>query len=125
MVRTKIQQMSWSSLTEILTWNTEYMEGSHRVVLVPPQPDDRTVPMTRIVTDTVGQLLWERDSKRALAKPPPSFHDFTSQQEPSTMSFCGRGLFKPAFHGLCVVGHAICSRIQSDKREAISLIPPG
>lgn len=69
--------MSWNSLTEILTWQTEGMEmdkGSHMVVLVGPQPNNRAAPRTGIVTDIVSQLLWERDSKEGtMAKSPPTF----------------------------------------------------
>jgi hypothetical protein len=57
--------MSWDLITEILTSHpadTRAVEGSHMVLLVEPQPENRTVPRTRIVTKTVSQLLWERDS---------------------------------------------------------------
>ena len=98
--------MSWSSFTEILTWNTdtediEMDNGSHTVVLVGPQPDDRTVPMTRIVTDTVSQYLWERDSTERWQNHLRLL--MTLLKGPTARSFCGRGFFEPAFHELSYV----------------------
>jgi hypothetical protein len=107
LIREEIDEMGlgWNSLTDILTWQMLGMDmdkGSHMVVLFGPQPDDRTAPMTGIVTDTVSQLLWEQDSKEQWR----NYHQLfrTLLREPSAVGFCGRGLLEPAFHELCVGG---------------------
>jgi hypothetical protein len=105
LIREKIRKMGWDSLTDILTWQIQGMDmdkGSHMVVLVGPQPNNRTALMTGIVTDTVSQLLWEQDSKAQWRNHHQLFR--TLLREPSAVGFCGRGLFEPAFHELCVGG---------------------
>jgi hypothetical protein len=65
-VRRKIKDLS----TEILTSHPadiQTNDGSHKVLLVEPRPDDRALSRARIVTKTVGQLLWERDSGEIIA----------------------------------------------------------
>jgi len=113
--------MSWNSLTEILTWQTEGMEmdkGSYMVVLVGPQPNNRAAPMTGIVTDTVSQLLWERDSNEQWRNHHQLFK--TLLQQPSALSFCGRGLFEPAFHELCVGGVTFTIYRMTDKCQKVN-----
>ena len=77
------------------------IEGSHKVLLVEPRPDDRALSRTRVVTKTVGQLLWERDSGEKWRNHRKLFK--TLLREPSARSFCGK-LFEPAFHALCIRG---------------------
>jgi len=57
--------MSWDSIAEILTsqlGDIEMDQGTHEIILVEPQSNDRAVSRTRIVTRTIRELLWERDS---------------------------------------------------------------
>ena len=64
-VRAKVKTLRWDLITEILTSHPADInmeEGSHKVLLVEPEPTNRKVSRTRIVTQTVGQLLWDRDS---------------------------------------------------------------
>ena len=103
-VRRKVNNMSWDSLTELLTGQpvvTEMDQGSHMVLLVQPHPDDRSVSMTTIVTSTVSQLLWERDSDKKWQ----NHHRLleTLLREPSAQGSCA-STFEPAFHALCVRG---------------------
>ena len=96
--------MSWDSITELLTrqpGNIQMDQGSHMVILVQPQPGNRAVSMTTIVTSTVSQLLWERDSVKKWQNHHNLFK--TLLREPSAQGFCG-SLFEPAFHDLCVRG---------------------
>ena len=76
-------------------------QGSHMVILVEPHPDNRAVARTKIVTNTVSQLLWERDSDEQWRNHHKLFK--TLLREPSAQGFCG-SLFEPAFHALCVGG---------------------
>ena len=76
-VRKKVKEMGWDLITAILTSHPADIkpnEGSHKVLLVEPQPDDRALPRASIVTKTVSQLLWER----AMAKSSQTFQDSTS-----------------------------------------------
>jgi hypothetical protein len=96
--------MSWDLITEILTShpaNIRAGEGSHKVLLVEPQLEDRTVPRTRIVTKTVSQLLWERDSDEHWRNHHKLFK--TLFRVSGAKAFLGT-LFEPAFHDLCVHG---------------------
>jgi len=96
--------MSWDSIAEILTSHPadiKVEEGSHKVLLVEPQPDNRAASRTRIVTKTISQLLWERDSDEQWQNHHKLFK--TLLRETSAKGFCGL-LFEPAFHELCVHG---------------------
>jgi len=96
--------MHWDSLTELLTRQSRDIQmdqGSHMVLLVQPHPDNRAVSRTTIVTNTVSQLLWERDSDEKWRNHHKLFK--TLLREPSAQGFCG-SLFEPAFHALCVRG---------------------
>ena len=67
MVRSKVNDMSWDSLTELLTFqqgDLEMDQGSHMVLVAQPHPDDRAVMRTTISTGTVSQLLWQRVSDK-------------------------------------------------------------
>lgn len=75
--------------------------GSHMVLLVQPCPDNRAAPRTTIVTNTVGQLLWERDSVEKWRNHHKLF--LTLLRESSAQGFCG-SVYEPAFHALCVGG---------------------
>jgi hypothetical protein len=104
MVRSKVNEMNWDSLTGLLTRHQRDIEmdqGSHMVLLVQPDPVHSATPTTTIVTNTVGQLLWARDSDKKWQNHHKLFK--TLLREPSAQSFVG-SIFEQAFHGLCVRG---------------------
>jgi len=64
-IRNKVKGMGWDLITEILTSHPADIKAngaSHKILLIEPQPDDRGLPRASIVTETVNQLLLERDS---------------------------------------------------------------
>jgi len=91
-------------------------EGSHKVVLVEPCPEDAYRPQIRIVTKAVNQILWEHDSiyrgrnHRQLYR--------TLRLKPSAKSFSGK-LFEPAFHDLCVNGTTLTIYPMTQKSQGI------
>ena len=96
--------MGWDLITEILISNpadVKLEEGSHKVLLVEPQPDDRTAGRTTIISGTVSQLLWERDSDQHWQNHRKLFK--TLLRVPDAKGFCGN-FFEPAFHALCIRG---------------------
>ena len=96
--------MSWDLITEILTRHPADIraeEGSHIVLLVEPQPENRTASRTRIVTKTVSQLLWERDSDEQWRNHNKLFK--TLLRLSGAKAFLGT-VFEPAFHDLCIRG---------------------
>ncbi len=103
-VRGMIKAMSWDLILDILTSNAADItaeEGSHRVLLVGPQPNDRTTPRTTVVSKTVSQLLWARDSDEKWRNHRKLFNVLL--REPITKGSSGI-LFEPAFHDLCIHG---------------------
>jgi hypothetical protein len=104
MVRKKVKDMNWDSIMDLLNCEPGTMEmdqGSHKVLLVQPQPDNRAVAMVTIVTNTVSQMLWEKDWHEVWRNHRRLFK--TLLREPSAQGFCG-SLFEPAFHELCIRG---------------------
>ena len=104
MVRSTVNEMNWDSLTELLTrqrGDPEMDRGSDMVLLVQPDPDDRAISRTTIMTSTVSQLLWARDSDKKWQNHHKLFK--TLLREPSAQGFIG-SIFEQAFHGLCVRG---------------------
>lgn len=103
-VRNRVNKMGWGLITELLIRHpaeTEEKEGSHRVVLVEPQLHNRALPRATIVTKTICQLLWDRDSKEQWQN---HYHLFkTLHAEPNAKGFWGT-IFEPGFHQLCVRG---------------------
>jgi len=103
-VRDMIKEMSWDLIIDILTSNATDIkaeEGSHKVLLVGPQPNDRTAPRTTVVSKTVSQLLWARDSDEKWRNHRKLFNVLL--REPSTKASSGL-FFEPAFHDLCIHG---------------------
>jgi len=96
--------MSWDVITEILTSHPadiKVEEGFHKALLVGPQPGNRAASMTSIISKTISQLLWERDSDEQWRNHRKLFKILL--REPSTRAFGGL-LFEPAFHELCIRG---------------------
>ena len=55
--------MTWKIITNTLILEREGMpidEGTHWVLLVEPDPNNRAAPRTRIVTKAISQLLWDQ-----------------------------------------------------------------
>jgi len=94
-------------------------EGSHKVLLVEPEPTNRKVSRTRIVTQTVGQLLWERDSGEKWG----NHYKLTKTllQLPGAEALCG-GFFEPAFHGMCTKGATLTIYPMTSRKAAINYI---
>jgi len=96
--------MSWDFITEILTslfTDISMEEGSYRVILVEPQPNNRHALRKRIISKTVGQLLWQRDKGEKWRNHHKLFKALL--QLPAAKGLCGE-IFEPAFHGMCVQG---------------------
>jgi hypothetical protein len=93
--------MSWELITEALTSNpadVKMEEGSHKVLLVQPHPDSRARSRTSIISGTVSELLWERDSNQRWQNHRKLF--VTLLLIPDAKGFAGKN-FEPAFHALC------------------------
>jgi hypothetical protein len=94
--------MSWELITEGLTSQPADMtmeESSHKVLLVHPHPDSRDQSRTTIISQTVSQLLWERDSIQKWQNHRKLF--LTLLRIPDAKG-CNGIFFKPAFHALCM-----------------------
>jgi len=114
--------MSWDFITVILTSHTADIkaeEGSHRVLLVEPQSEDRTVPKTSIVSKTVSQLLWERDSVEQWRNHHKLFK--TLVRLPGTKAFFGT-IFEPPFHELCVRGATFTIHLMTRRTGPIDYV---
>jgi len=104
LIRTKVAKMRWDKLTTALTRRVESLsldDGSHKVILVAPRPEDPAFPRIRIITKAVNQFLWEKDSIERGRNHRQLYR--TLRREPSTECFTGM-LFEPPFHELCVKG---------------------
>ena len=107
MVRKKVKQIGWDLLTDLLIWPLSVIEmdqASDMLILVQPRPNNRAVWRTTIVTETVSQLLWDRDSNEQWR----NHHKLlkTLRLEPSAKALCGL-VFEPAFHEMCVRGASL------------------
>jgi hypothetical protein len=94
--------MSWELITEALTSDPTVVkmeEGSYKVILVQPHPDSRARSRTSIISGTISQLLWERDSNQMWQNHRKLF--VTLLRTPDAKCFCGN-IFEPAFHALCI-----------------------
>ena len=66
-ITSKVADMSWDTITKALTMGSDGLaleEGLHKVILVDPQPENNALPRIRIVTKTVSQLLWQKDTDK-------------------------------------------------------------
>ena len=103
-VRGKVNGMSWDLITEILISHPADVimdEDSHKVLLIEPQPDDRSASRTTIISGTVSQLLWERDSYQQWRNHRKLF--MTLLRVSDAKGLC-RKFFEPAFHALFIRG---------------------
>ena len=117
-VRRKVNAMSWKIITNILILQSEGMqsdEGTYRVLLVEPDPNNRASRRTRIVTKAVSQLLWDRDSDEQWQNHHQLFK--TLLLHPNAKSFLSY-LYEPAFHGLCVRGATFRIYSIADSRQS-------
>ena len=56
-IRSKVTEMHWDKLTTALTGGIEGLsldDGSHKVILVAPRPEDAALPRVRIMTKSVN-----------------------------------------------------------------------
>ena len=104
----KVGRIPWDELTRIVALQLgrfeEIDKTTHTVLLVEPDPKDRSIPRTRIVTKAVSQILWDRDSDERWRNHHQLFK--TVRTEPRAKSFLG-DLFEPAFHALCIRGASL------------------
>ena len=106
-VRFEVNQMPWKELTRLLVtqlagFDSDEMNSSiHTALLVEPDSTNRAVPRTRIMTKTIGQILWNLDLSEQWQNHHRLFQ--TLSRDPRARGFLG-DLFEPAFHALCVRG---------------------
>jgi len=82
--------MYWDKLTTALTGGIEGLsldDGSSKVILIAPRPEDVALPRIRIITKAVNQLLWEQDSIERGRNHRQLYR--TLRQEPSAKCFTG------------------------------------
>ena len=92
--------MGWDLITEALTSHpadVKMEDGTHKVILVQPHPDSRARSRTTIISGTISQLLWERDSDQQWRNHRKLF---LTLLRIDAKGFCGN-FFGPAFHALC------------------------
>ena len=103
-VEQMIRDMSWKTVTDLLTERPRSVsldEGSHRVILINPDPENRSKCIPTIVSKPVGAMLLEQDSQSRWRN---SHHLYqTLQQDPKTRSSSGWAM-EGAFHALCTKG---------------------
>jgi hypothetical protein len=103
-VRQKIQAMTWGTITNALTGKVDTLrldEGSHKVILISPDPEDRENHLSRLVTKNVGGMVAEQDTNERWRNAHQLFH--TMRLDVKTKSGSG-WLLEPPFHALCVKG---------------------
>ena len=97
--------MPWKELTKLLVMQLggfdEMDSSTHTALLVGPDPTNRAVPRTRIMTKTISQILWNRDFSEQWQNHHQLFK--TLSRDPRARGFLG-DIFEPAFHVLCVRG---------------------
>jgi hypothetical protein len=103
-VEQKIRAMSWKTVTDLLMERPRSVsldEGSHRVILINPDPETRFDCIPTIVAKPVGAMLLEQDSQSRWRN---SHHLYQSlRQDPKTRSSSGWAM-EAAFHALCTKG---------------------
>lgn len=103
-VREKIQSLAWSTITNALTSKVETLrldEGSHKVILISPDPQDRGKHLSRLVTKNVGGMVAEQDTNERWRNAHNLFR--TMRLDVKTKSGSG-WLLEPPFHALCMKG---------------------
>jgi hypothetical protein len=63
-IEDKIKSMTWPTITDALqgTNTLQLDEGSHKVILIAPDPENRETYRSRIITKTVASMLCEQDT---------------------------------------------------------------
>jgi len=100
----KVKRMGWKFLTTVLTSGAESFhmdEGSHKVILISPDPENRTRSLPSIITKTVVAILYEQDTQERWRNAHNLYR--TLRQDPKMKSSSG-WLLEPPFHALCVKG---------------------
>ena len=101
----KVKRMGWNTPPAALISGTDSLhmdEGSHKFILISPDPENRTRPLPSIITKTIVAILSEQTQERWRN----AHHLYrTLRQDPKTKPSSGPGwLFELPFHALCVKG---------------------
>ena len=83
-IRTKVTQMSWDTLISALTKGVNGLsldEGSHKLILVEPQPDNIALPLIRIVNESSESVIMGTRFDQTREKSPLTLHDATSRAQ--------------------------------------------
>jgi hypothetical protein len=103
-VRGKIREMTWPTITKALITGSHTLqlnEGSHKVIVIDPHPENREIYVPRIATKTIGSLMSEQDT----AERWQNAHNLYQSMRLDPMSKSTAGwLLEPPFHALCVRG---------------------
>jgi hypothetical protein len=95
--------MTWPTITDALKGIQALRldHGSHKIILVTPNPTERESYWARIITKEVSRMLSERDTNERWR----NCHNLyqTMRLEPLTKSSAG-WLMEPPFHALCLRG---------------------
>ena len=102
-IRNKIKAM-WTTITTALGTVGQTLRldnGSHKVILISPDPENHEIHVPRIVTKTVGKMLAEQDTNERWRNAHNLYR--TMRLDDKTKSTAGY-LLEPPFHALCVRG---------------------
>ncbi len=103
-VRSKVQSMAWDTITKALTSGPSTInmdEGSHKVILIGPDPTNREEHLPSIVTKAITALLYEKDTEEQWR----NTHRLYRTLHADAKTRAGSGwLLEPPFHALCVRG---------------------
>jgi hypothetical protein len=111
-IRGRISGTSWDTLTAALSngvcqWpgGISFEDGSHKVILVAPLPEEPFLARVTVVTKYVNQLLWDKDAitHRQNLRQLYRTVQGTLSLVPDTKGSTGL-LFEPGFHQLCMKG---------------------
>jgi hypothetical protein len=95
--------MTWATITDALkgTHTLQLDEGSHRVILIAPDPENREIYCPRIITKAVASMLCDRDTNERWRNAHNLYRSM--RLDPKTKSSAG-WLLEPPFYALCVTG---------------------
>ena len=95
--------MTWPTITDALkgTHTLQLDEGSHKVILIAPDPENHEIYRPRIITKTIASMLCERDTNERWRNAHNLYRSM--RLDPKTKSSAG-WLMEPPFHALCVTG---------------------
>ena len=103
-VRERAKRTPWGTITKALTSRADLIgleEGSHKIILISPNPENRSLPLPSIITKSIGALLHELDSEHRWQNARQLYR--TLRADPESRATAGK-LFESAFHSRCVKG---------------------